>query len=699
MSETAASEADQPCPLGYCTTAERSVPAAVQALFWKTRFMDVSKPDSMGTSTGRREIVALASAVIRSPDDGLIHLESLASSGSVNLSKILAWWKRLARPITILQTLATIARLLPNFGTVRFIPLEVPPPIRLRNRQTPSLIKAWTELGLPSAPDGSIPAAVSRRTRDFKADCSRELAIHCEIQLLTRYEAEPSQAPTLAYFGCSKKACFLCYEFLALSPLKPGVRGRHGTCHPSWAVPPLSLGLRASAADDGLSELCNVIKGQIQRFLSPGRPHSPPKIVCQSSAVSELKTGDMVHLSQMAADRKAAEQAAKELRERMQILLNPACLRGQTKIYCRDIRTLCAMCQFPGVQCTGCYAISYCSKRCQAIDWPAHKLLCRKFLPFLETRPSVRSRVGIFFPRNQDSPRLVWVPFRDTNGEARPAIFDHFLGPLLSDSLSWTLPVKVNKRRGFELGHLMTIYYADYDEFLNRSAHRTVEACVGMTVPTTLEGHYVVLSGPPLGGANEHGDMTLADFRHILDFWSVYYDETIYSTPRECYPQGLKICSPLERRLYGHEMFTLVWVESKYGWCSTSTISSLSVALVGFAVRVCAVRETEAERQSNTDVEGGDWKNPYAEALLIEIDPSSGEWGKSNSNSIDTGSAVLLREDKQDLDAELAEWMCRYCVGDLQPLFERCLRGEVSRSEVLAAISQESFTGWVKLQR
>jgi hypothetical protein len=134
------------------------------------------------------------------------------------------------------------------------------------------------------------------------------------MQLLARYEADPSLTPTLAYFGCSKKACFLCDVFLALSPLKPRVRGRHGVCHPNWAV---SLG--PGTAHDSLIELCGVIKGQILRLLQPG-PRRAPGIVCQSSAVSELKTADMVHLKRRMADREATEKVATEHRERMQIL-------------------------------------------------------------------------------------------------------------------------------------------------------------------------------------------------------------------------------------------------------------------------------------------------------------------------------------------------------------------------------------------
>jgi len=100
------------------------------------------------------------------------------------------------------------------------------------------------------------------------------------------------------------------------------------------------------------------------------------------------------------------------------------------------------------------------------------------------------------------------------------------------------------------------------------------------------------------------------------------------------------------------------------------------------------------ERQSDAEAESGSWENAYAKALMLDIDPFAERWGKSG-NWDTRGSAILLREDRQDLDTELVEVMCRYCVEVLQPLFERSRNGEVSRSEVLAEISKGKLTAWM----
>jgi hypothetical protein len=61
----------------------------------------------------------------------------------------------------------------------------------------------------------------------------------------------------------------------------------------------------------------------------------------------------------------------------------------------------------------------YCSKRCQAYDYPSHKVLCRQFV-IMESRPvdrlgdcpGDRHLRALLFPQNDQSPRLIWLKFR-----------------------------------------------------------------------------------------------------------------------------------------------------------------------------------------------------------------------------------------------------------------------------------------------
>ncbi|KAL2166754.1 hypothetical protein VTG60DRAFT_2238 [Thermothelomyces hinnuleus] len=160
-----------------------------------------------------------------------------------------------------------------------------------------------------------------------------------------------------------------------------------------------------------------------------------------------------------------------------------------------------------------------------------------------------------------------------------------------------TIPIRINKRRRLDLGFCITVYYPDYSVRVNRSMHRPVEGCSGMTVPTTL---------PPSRDPDEHGDMRLADVRHALDFFfSTYCDGTVYDGPRaytalrapDQYPAGAQAL--------------------RAGDDCTGT--------GGLGLRVFKAEETELERQSTGDAadaadsEGEGWENPYMTVLLRRV--------------------------------------------------------------------------------
>lgn len=75
-----------------------------------------------------------------------------------------------------------------------------------------------------------------------------------------------------------------------------------------------------------------------------------------------------------------------------------------------DPARFCAMCEMDGTQqCNYCRAIRYCSRECQKLDWPLHKLLCKtrneKYDDRLHPPGFVR---GICFSSDELTPRFVW---------------------------------------------------------------------------------------------------------------------------------------------------------------------------------------------------------------------------------------------------------------------------------------------------
>jgi len=68
--------------------------------------------------------------------------------------------------------------------------------------------------------------------------CRLNLTLHAEMQIVVFYEGNPSSAPRMPFIGTSKKACFLCHEYLLRHPLRLQASACHQKIYPSWMPPP-----------------------------------------------------------------------------------------------------------------------------------------------------------------------------------------------------------------------------------------------------------------------------------------------------------------------------------------------------------------------------------------------------------------------------------------------------------------------------
>lgn len=296
------------CDLGVRQDTATPIHDVVKALVWEVRRAMLANETS---TPARLRIVQLAAVAVQTPEAALMELESVVPSADP--SQVLRCLRLISRISSNLRMLACIANLLPSFRTVIFIKVETPASVRLARSQVANLAKAWKRLGL--ADGQAIPPSLLNKGALFRKGCSRAFPVHCEVQLLLRYENDPSLVPSLAYFGCSKKACFLCFHFLSLSSLRPRVRGHHGVCHPLWGVGPT----HSEELRKRLQELCEIVKQRIaQHVVSPSR--EAPMVVTQSTIVSDVNTGDMVELRRQVASRKLLESESERARQRRQIL-------------------------------------------------------------------------------------------------------------------------------------------------------------------------------------------------------------------------------------------------------------------------------------------------------------------------------------------------------------------------------------------
>lgn len=304
------------CLLRCCSATQDPVSIKTQALLFKLlnfNFWRSTSSTPQSRHEQRRTMVELAAATAFSPQATGATRETLERMvPSVDSHKVIRMWRILARPVTNLRILSQVAQRLSNFRTITFICISAPAPVRLQSCQIPTIQQAWENLELPK---GRIPPALVRKNQAFEAGCRSNLITHCEIQLLMRYESQPSLCPTLAYFGCSKKMCYLCELLLVLSSFEVHTRGRHGQCHPLWAVQPCNT----EDTKRRLKSLCETIKVKIRERIEP-RQTPPPVAIQQSSAVSDLKSLDFLELRLQKKNREVEDKKAQELRENRQIL-------------------------------------------------------------------------------------------------------------------------------------------------------------------------------------------------------------------------------------------------------------------------------------------------------------------------------------------------------------------------------------------
>ncbi|KAK0721105.1 hypothetical protein B0H67DRAFT_609555 [Lasiosphaeris hirsuta] len=354
---------------------------------------------------------------------------------------------------------------------------------------------------------------------------------------------------------------------------------------------------------------------------------------------------------------------------------------------------MCIMCQSDAGgsgKCSGCLSVWYCSRQCKSADWPAHQLLYSSYLVFIQSWPSRPHKLDIWFPKHTERPALIWVPMITKRKPGAPDRYYPNLGSFLGPERGALDAITIirNQRRGVGVGHDISVYYRRGDTLPNKSLRRAVEACHGMTVPgeTGGSGQLVAIAGRATTSPSAAADITLSDFRHVLDLFSTRGDSTVRETPTGGSIRAVRISYELEQRLYGHDVFCAVSVQGDLPFAHEQSLLS---DRLGVPLRVCKPRLTDLE---SAESGGGGLRNAYATALTTDMDASSGGWGKSRS--VFEGGTIIARSDRADLDLVSAIRVCRYCVEVLQPLFKRVLAGEIERDDALKEVSPQKLAAW-----
>ncbi|OIW33033.1 hypothetical protein CONLIGDRAFT_695336 [Coniochaeta ligniaria NRRL 30616] len=105
---------------------------------------------------------------------------------------------------------------------------------RLTKTDPEPLMKKLSQIWLTNDPEDRLRRACRRLM----------LTVHAEMQLLAFYDHHPDLTPRLLFMGTSKKACFLCHEFMSRHSLAMGVSASHQKIYPSWMAAPCSSTVR-----------------------------------------------------------------------------------------------------------------------------------------------------------------------------------------------------------------------------------------------------------------------------------------------------------------------------------------------------------------------------------------------------------------------------------------------------------------------
>lgn len=375
----------------------------------------------------------------------------------------------------------------------------------------------------------------------------------------------------------------------------------------------------------------------------------------------------------------------------------------------------------PGRQCAQCRSTYYCSRDCQKSDFPSHRLLCKQFATQPD-RPSPEHKRAIFFPAERDKPCLIWIPCRRQYDE--------------EDGISWTQidpypylgtnepfkgimriehnPVRCrNLGSGFagfapyKEGYCVSLIhreaYLKDGSIMNRSILASVGASCAFTNPHEYRGPMIALREIHHG---DYADITLADFRHLMDYLVSYQNRRIRESVPDLHHRapttvrGVKICCHGEVKLHGSEPFVSVDVtRANQISLGSGSISPISVRL-GMPIRLW--KDLDAEfRHDPPGWEGGMTadSNPNVAFLMMETDSSKDEWGWAPMywNS-EIGNVWAVREDGRDLAVDDVAMMCHFARRRLQRMFEDVMESGsslVSRQRVLDFITWDNMvTHW-----
>ncbi|KAK6537605.1 hypothetical protein TWF694_011785 [Orbilia ellipsospora] len=622
--------------------------------------------------------------------------------GSIR-TKIVNQLRLIARPILNCRILHQLASRYPQFRKVQFFAVTSPPRIGIDEVYCIDICEAWSVLrkGAISEAEEAKLLGLGKQ-RDFKIACLSTYELHAEIALYMRYEKEPELSPTLRYFGCSKKACLLCDSFLRSLPSPISTRGGHGICYATWGVPTSG----STQTKLSLNSLENNLVQRIRRILDTPKARKDllKGRVPQSTIISDFETLAIQGTTTREEGVKALQEAENARRRQRQILEGAALSSSTPDFYPADS---CVMCnKSPANICSRCRSSWYCSQDCQQSDWSSHKLLCRAFAE-QRPRPSPRHKRGIFFSALNKKPEMIWLPCEPRIDEDDGISYEHLdTHPYLGTDNPWPGRqwIEWNPIRNRRLGAGMSHWAPRKEGFAILIKFRDAFSKDGSPLNQSILASVRAMGSPPhkwcgplvaiRNNADEtYADITLTDFRHIIDHFMSYNLKNTRDVPPNPLDhavasiRGVKICCYGEQKLHGSEEYVSVEVpKSHLARVGVGVEMSPISNLLGLKLNLWKYDDLE----SWFDVPGWDENhgpdgNPNAAFMMIETDSKSEMWGWAGFYwDSGLGNVLVVREDGKDLDVEEVRMMSYFSRFVVSPMIEdaKLCGAEITEEEV-----------------
>ncbi|KAI9682948.1 MAG: hypothetical protein M1829_006384 [Trizodia sp. TS-e1964] len=342
---------------------------------------------------------------------------------------------------------------------------------------------------------------------------------------------------------------------------------------------------------------------------------------------------------------------------------------------------------------------------CQQLDLPMHKLLCSSYLP-LTQRPSLDHRIAIYFPENSAEPKLVKLRFDFLpNGSTYP---DLSKNGDFSTHVEPNTPFVYNAVLNRNTPNTICLLFRRDFMCDGSKPNRSITSIV--TWKTLWRGAVIAFGFEGIfDQAKLCVDLTMADFRHIIDFleWNgnctyLPVGTRWYGT----YAEGVRIACAGEQDTMGSPRFEAVRFPLEFPDCNEEDPMPI-VKLLGIPIKMYQLDPQPPWADDKNFA--GRFINEAATCLTLSCTPDERVsrnydtcgWGKAPKRWQDSaGSAVVVRRDSKPWSVKQMAALSEFCQFTVRRWFARSNRSPgtesfLTKDQVLGLISRNYYESWL----